>query len=292
MVKSMTGYGRTRQTISGKDILVEIKSVNHRYFDFSCRVPRSLGFLEEKLKSFLSAAISRGKVDVYVTIDFGESDEVTVNANIPLFNSYAAAIDSLAKVSGITDDRSLMRMALLPDVLSVHKQETDAQKLWEEVSGVLSEAVADFENMRITEGQRLYDDMNSRGYEIVRMVKEIERLAPSMEEEYAKRLQSRIEEWVGALEIDKGRILTEIAIFADKVCIAEEIVRLQSHMKQFFSMLQSNEPVGRKLDFLIQEMNREANTIGSKSCSGDITKLVISIKSEIEKIREQAQNIE
>ena len=292
MVRSMTGFGRCEQVTSSHAVIVEIKSVNHRYFEFSSRVPRGYGFLEEKLKSYLQTKISRGKVDVYVSYETLEDGEVQVQVNHDLAAGYVAALHELARRYGVKEDLSATALSRYPDVLTVHRSPEDEEKVWGIVRGVLDEALASFLSMRETEGARLKEDVLRRAETILSIVSKIEERSPQTVEEYRAKLQARLNEMLADVKLDEQRILTEAAIFADKVAVAEETVRLRSHFTQFSNMLESGEAVGRKLDFIVQEMNREANTIGSKASDSAIAYMVVDIKAEIEKIREQIQNIE
>lgn len=291
MIKSMTGYGRGQLIIHDKGIVVEIKSVNHRYFDFSCKVPRMFGFLEEKLKSAVSSLVSRGKIDLFVSIDLTETETLAVKLNTKLLESYLKVFRQLKDDYHIADDVSVLGVCKIPDVCIVEKEEIDEESLWKDVYAALQLAGESFLAMRSVEGKRLYKDLTARGEYILGQVAKIEEASPRIEEEYTKRLTDRIAQMLGSAA-DEGRILTEVAIFCEKASITEEIVRLKSHFSQYFSMLLCDEPIGRKLDFLIQEMNREINTIGSKSGDVEIARIVVDVKSEIEKIREQIQNIE
>ena len=292
MVRSMTGFGRCEQVTSSHAVIVEIKSVNHRYFEFSSRVPRGYGFLEEKLKSYLQTKISRGKVDVYVSYETLEDGEVQVQVNHDLASGYVAALHELARRYGVKEDLSATALSRYPEVLTVHRSPEDEEKVWEIVRGVLDQALASFLSMRETEGARLKEDVLRRAETILSIVSKIEERSPQTVEEYRAKLQARLNEMLADVKLDEQRILTEAAIFADKVAVAEETVRLRSHFTQFSNMLESGEAVGRKLDFIVQEMNREANTIGSKASDSAIAYMVVDIKAEIEKIREQIQNIE
>jgi uncharacterized protein (TIGR00255 family) len=291
MIKSMTGYGRGQVLIHDKGILVEIKSVNHRYFDFSCKVPRMFGFLEEKLKTAVSSFVSRGKIDVFVSIDLTESETLGVKLNTKLLESYRRVFSQLKNDYNIADDVSVLGVCKIPDICIVEKEQIDEESIWKDVYEALQLAGESFLQMRSQEGARLYHDLVARGEYILRQVEKIDLKSPQIEEEYTKRLTDRVTQMLGN-SVDESRILTEVAIFCEKVSITEEIVRLRSHLSQYSSMLLCDEPIGRKLDFLIQEMNREINTIGSKSSDVEITRIVVDIKSEIEKIREQIQNIE
>lgn len=292
MIKSMTGFGRAEQIIGGRDILVEIRSVNHRYYEFSARVPRAYGYLEEKLKSYINGRISRGKVEVSVTIANVEGKDALVEVNKTIAKGYVDALRAANAELGLTDDLTLSQLIRLPDIFTVRKTADDEEVIWNDVKIVAEEAASRFVSMRETEGQKMKEDVLERLDLISRMVSEVERLSPISAENYRSKLYSRLCEVLSDKNIDEQRLVTEAAIFADKTAVAEETVRLKSHIRQLSDMLGSDEPVGRKLDFLIQEFNREANTIGSKAQDIAITKLVVDLKSEIEKIREQIQNIE
>ncbi len=293
MIRSMTGYGRAEATLSGKEITVELKSVNHKYFEFSCRTSRGYAFLEDKLKSYVGSRISRGKVDMYVSVvSTGDTEDATVIVNKNLAQGYLNALTEIKDIFGVQDDITATTVARFPDVLTVHKAPEDEEQIIENVLSVAKEAVDKFIAMREAEGERLYEDVMSRANAILDIVAIVEERSPVIVEEYEKRLQARIEELVGNDTFDRQRVLTEVAIFADKVAVAEETVRLRSHFDQLNSIMTSTGAIGRKLDFLVQEMNREANTIGSKVQDASLAHQVVNIKSEIEKIREQIQNIE
>lgn len=292
MVRSMTGFGRYTAIVDGRNIIVEIKSVNHRYFEFSSRVSRGYGFLDEKLKSYLQTKIARGKVDVYVSVETLDDGEVQVLINHDLADAYVKALKELAARYDIQDDISVSTLSRYSDVFSVHKAPEDEEKVWNAVKVVLDQAYASFMTMRETEGKKLEEDILSRAKSILTIVEKIEERSPQTLKEYRERLLARLQEMLGDVKIDEQRVLTEAAIFADKIAIAEETVRLRSHFDQMKAMVSSGEAVGRKLDFLVQEMNREANTIGSKATDSQIAHMVVDIKAEIEKIREQIQNIE
>lgn len=292
MIRSMTGFGRAQQTIDGRDILVEIKSVNHRFFEFSCRVPRAYGYLEEKLKSYLQTKISRGKVDVGVTVVTLEGATAQVEINHELAKSYTEVLRELGGRLGLQDDLSLSALARFSDIFTVRKGQEDEEVIWNGVKTVLDEAAERFVAMRAAEGDRLKEDCLNRLVSIEQAVGVIESRSPRVVEEYRERLYSRIKDVLSDTNIDEQRILTESAIFADKTAVAEETVRLRSHIAQFRDIMSHKEPVGRKLDFLVQEFNREVNTIGSKAQDIDIARVVVDVKSEVEKIREQIQNIE
>lgn len=292
MVKSMTGYGHAQRNVRGKDITVEIKSVNHKFFDFSVRTSRGYSFIEDKIRSFVKERISRGKVDVYVSIVNVDEAAADVVLNESLAAGYVAALRQLGGKFGLVDDISVSTVARYSDIFTVKKQTEDENEVWVAVSEVLSEAVNGFIAMREAEGVKLYDDVVGRMNSILDTVQKIEERSPQTLEDYSARLRAKIEELKGDTAIDEQRLLTEIAIFADKIAVDEETVRLRSHFAQMLSMLDSGEAVGRKLDFIVQEMNREANTIGSKAQDAEIAHMVVEIKAEIEKIREQIQNIE
>ena len=292
MIRSMTGFGRCEKVTSSHAIIVEIKSVNHRYFEFTSRVPRGYGFLEEKLKSYLQTKVSRGKVDVYVSYETLETGDVQVQVNHDLAAGYAAALHELSRRYGVKEDLSATSLSRYPDVLTVRRSPEDEGRVWEAVRVVLDQALVSFLAMREAEGARLREDVLQRAQTILKLVSNIEERSPQTGEEYRKKLEARLREMLADVKIDEQRILTEAAVFADKVAVAEETVRLRSDFAQLSSMLDSGEAIGRKLDFLVQEMNREANTIGSKASDSAIAYMVVDIKAEIEKIREQIQNIE
>ena len=294
MIRSMTGYGRAQMTIDTMSITVELRSVNHRYFEFNSRVPRNYGFLDEKLKSFIGSLVARGKVECYVSVENLEDGEVEILVNHSLANSYINALNELAERNDLVlrDDLVLSTLARNNDIFAVHKQETDEEKIWNAVKTVTEEAVAKFVSMREAEGEKLKADVLYRADEILKKVAVIEERSPETVKEYNDKLLARINEFLSDVQVDEQRLLTECAIFADKVAVAEETVRLRSHIDQLRLFMDSNEAIGRKIDFLVQEMNREANTIGSKAQDVTIARNVIDIKAEIEKIREQIQNIE
>lgn len=292
MIKSMTGYGRGQQIIDGREITVEIKSVNHRYFEFSARVPRAYGYLEEKLKSFIQNKVSRGKVDVGITIFNIEGKDAQIEVNQSIAIGYVEALRKANVTIGLNDDLSLSQLIRLPDIFNVVKTTEDEEVIWNLVKTVAEEALDNFVSMRETEGRKMKDDINSRLAYISELVGKVEERSPMVTEAYRERLYNKISELLNDKKIDEQRILTEAAIFSEKTAVDEETVRLKSHIQQFTTLLDSTEAVGRKLDFLIQEFNRESNTIGSKAQDVEITRIVVELKSEIEKIREQIQNIE
>ncbi|WP_312641657.1 YicC/YloC family endoribonuclease [Hydrogenoanaerobacterium sp.] len=292
MIRSMTGFGRAQETIDGRDILVEIKSVNHRFFEFSCRVPRAYGYLEEKLKSYLQTKISRGKVDVNVTVVTLEGANAQVEVNYELAKSYTEALRALGDKLGLVDDLSLSAVSRFSDIFTVRKGMEDEEVIWNGVKTVLDEAAERFVAMRAAEGDRLKEDCLNRLVNIENAVGLIENRSPRVVEEYRARLYNKLKDVLENTNIDDQRILTEAAIFSEKTAVDEETVRLRSHIAQFRDILKLKEPVGRKLDFLVQEFNRETNTIGSKAQDIEVARIVVDVKSEIEKIREQIQNIE
>ncbi len=292
MLKSMTGYGRAQKILNGRDILVEIRSVNHRYYEYSSRIPRTYNYIDEKLKALLKNSISRGKVEAAVTINNIEGKDTEIAINKGVAEGYVAALRSVSEELSLTDDLSLSKLIKLPDIFTVQKTPDDEEQVWNDVAEVAQEAVAKFVEMRSTEGERLKKDITEKSDGILRMVMEVERLSPITVENYRNRLYKKLSEVLENKDIDEQRILTEAAIFSEKIAVDEETVRLRSHISQLKNMLNSNEAVGRKLDFIVQEMNREVNTIGSKAQDLNITKIVVDMKAEIEKIREQIQNIE
>lgn len=292
MIKSMTGYGRGQATVDGTDILVEIKSVNNRYYDFSARLPRMYGYLEEKLKTFMNGSISRGKIEVSVSIYNSGSKSEEISINLDVANGYINALREANQSLGLTDDITLSHVSRFPEVFIVKKIIEDEESVWNNIKPVAEEAVAKFVAMREIEGEKMKEDLSSRLDFILSKVEEVEKLSPATTENYRNRLYQKLKDILSDNNIDEQRILTEAAIFSEKVAVDEETVRLRSHISQFRELLETNEPVGRKLDFLVQEMNRESNTIGSKAQDIAITKIVVDVKSEIEKIREQIQNIE
>lgn len=292
MVKSMTGYGRAEDTLNGCTITVELRSVNNRYLDCNVRMPRLYLFAEETIKSRVQNTISRGKVDVFVTLDSTGGEQVQVSVNQPLADGYYAALTQLAERYGLSKDISVSLLSRFPDVLLAEKTEEDVEQRAQDICSVLDRALADFDQMRTREGARLEADVLSRAARIEELVGKVEERSPQTVAEYRAKLEARMNEVLSNTQLDPARILTEAAIFADKVAVDEETVRLRSHIGQLRHMLEQGGATGRKLDFLIQEFNREANTIGSKCSDIDIARHVVDIKAEIEKIREQVQNIE
>lgn len=292
MIKSMTGFGRAQETVDGMTVTVELKSVNHRYFEFTAKVPRTYGFLEEKLKSFLNVRVSRGKMECYVTIENLEESDMEVIVNPSLAKGYVDALRALSETFGLKEDYSAISIAKFPDVLTLRKAPADEEKIWNAVQKVTELAVERFVTMRETEGEKLRADILSKADTILEHVAFVESRSSQTVREYHEKLRQRMEELLENTQVDEQRLLTEAAIFADKVAVDEETVRLRSHISQLREFLDADEPIGRKLDFLVQEMNRESNTIGSKAQDVEIAKRVIAIKAEVEKIREQVQNIE
>lgn len=294
MVKSMTGYGRARETRNGRDITVEVRSVNNRYLDCTVKMPRAYIFAEDAVKTMVQKSASRGKVDVFITVDSLGAEETVVKVNEPLAKSYMSAMRQLFMISdGMVKDRYYVTdLARLPDVLTVTKAEEDLDSLSADICAVLEQALQAHSAMRQTEGQKLAEDILGRLDTIETITGRVEERSPQTVAEYRAKLTARMQEVLQSTTIDEGRILTEAAIFADKVAVDEETVRLRSHLSQLRDMLLSDVPVGRKLDFLIQEVNRESNTIGSKCSDVTIARDVVELKAEVEKIREQVQNIE
>ena len=292
MIKSMTGYGRAQKSFERHSINIELRCVNHRYLDCAVRVPRIYVFLEETVKSVVQSVIARGKADVFVTIEHEQSDNVSISLNRPMLEGYLSAIGELRDGYGLREDVSLMQMARFPEVFSVVKEQEDMDELRRNVTEVLKDALSDFAKMREREGNRLKEDILARTDEIERLVGIVEERSPETVREYREKLFQRMKEVLESTDIEEGRILLEAAVYADKVAVSEETVRLRSHIDQIRSMLSAGGAVGRKLDFLIQELNREANTIGSKAGDIELSRVVVDMKSEIEKMREQVQNIE
>ena len=292
MIRSMTGYGRAQQVLGGRDITVEFRSVNHRYFEFSARVPRAYGYLEEKLKGLAQGSASRGKVEVAVLIQTVDSPDSQVAVNTALAREYVEALRGLGAELGLTDDLSLTAISRFGEIFTLKKSPDDEERIWADVSAVAQAAAARFVEMRQTEGRRLREDILGRLCTIEEKVAVVEERSPQTVAEYRAKLTARMEELLGKSGVEEQRILAEAAIVADRWAVDEETVRLRSHIAQLRTILDTPEAVGRKLDFLVQEMNREANTIGSKAQDVAIAQVVVDIKSEIEKIREQIQNIE
>ncbi len=291
-MKSMTGYGRARETSNEREIVVELRAVNHRYLDVNVKAPRGYGFLEEAIKKLAASKISRGKVDVYISVTDLAAQETTITLNHELAQSYFDALVELRDKLHLHDDITVMSIAKMPDVLVSQRVEVDADALTASVSEVFDEAVKQFDDMRQIEGEKLAQDIRNRMNTIKEIVEQVEIRSPERVTAYREKLEKRMNEILADSTVDEQRILTEAAIFADKTAVDEETVRLRSHLDQLDNMLKDSNPVGRKLDFLVQEMNREANTIGSKANDSILANYVIALKAEIEKIREQIQNIE
>ena len=292
VLKSMTGYGRSQMLLNGREILVEIRSVNHRYFEYSSRIPRAYNYIDEKLKALLKKGISRGKVEVAVTINNIEGKDSVIAINKGAAEGYVTALRSIADELSLEDDLSLSKLIKLPDIFNIQKAPDDEEQIWNDVSLTAQEALERFVSMRSIEGEKLRADIVSKADGIIGMVAKGEELSPKTVENYRAKLTQKLNEILESKDIDQQRIVTEAAVFAEKIAVDEETVRLRSHIAQLKDMADSDEPVGRKLDFIVQEMNREVNTIGSKAQDLDITKIVVDMKAEIEKIREQIQNIE
>ena len=292
MPKSMTGYGRSKMLFGAREITVEIRSVNHKFFEFSSRVPRQYGYIEDKLKALFSASVSRGKVETYVNISTNDGSDVSVSLNTPLAENYISALRKANAELNLTDDITLTRLSGIPDIFTVTKAETDENELWEEVKATATAAIEGFVDMRRREGERLKNDILTKLDYIEETVAKIELRSPEVTCEYRDKLYQKLSDILQDKNIDEARILTEAAIFADKTAVDEETVRLKSHVQSFRELLELDEPIGKKLDFLVQEMNREVNTTGSKSNDAEIAALVVDAKCALEKIREQIQNLE
>lgn len=292
MLRSMTGYGRAQKILNGRDILVEIRSVNHRYYEYTSRIPRAYGYIDEKLKALMKTAVSRGKTEVSVTINNIEGRDTVIAVNKGIAEGYVTALREVGGELGLTDDISLSKLIKLPDIFNIQKAADDEDQIWDDVCQTASEALERFVKMREVEGEKLKADVIEKAGCILADVAKVEELSPKTVESYRNRLSQKLAEVLEGRDIDEQRVLTEAAVFAEKIAVDEETVRLRSHISQLKGMLDADESVGRKLDFIVQEMNREVNTIGSKAQDLDITKLVVDMKAEIEKIREQIQNIE
>lgn len=294
VVRSMTGYGRAKQTRNGRNITVELRSVNNRYLDCTIKLPRAFIFAEDAIRTLIQKGIGRGKVDVFITVESITADETVVTLNESLAKSYVQALGQLQMIIGDRAEAcySVTDLARLPDVLAVTKAEEDLETISADICAVVTEAISAHAAMREKEGNKLVEDISSRADTIAALLSQVEERAPGIAEDYRLRLTAKLQEILGSTQIDESRILTEAAIYADKVAVDEETVRLRSHLSQLHEMLEQGGGIGRKLDFLIQEFNREANTIGSKCSDVETARLVVDIKAEIEKIREQVQNIE
>ena len=292
MVKSMTGYGSAKGQAEGLEISVELKSVNNRFLDTAVRLPRSFLFAEDAVKSAVQSRISRGKVDVFVTVDSASAGNMTVKVNEPLLRGYIDALRHISEEYSLENDLTALSVSRFPDVLSVEKSDMDAEAIAAAIVSVTEQALCDFDAMRLREGEKLRDDVLNRLNTVDTLVSAVEREAPNTVAKYRSRLEQKMTEVLGTAGIDESRILAEAAIFADHIAVDEETVRLRSHMSQLRTMINGSAPTGKRIDFLMQEFNREANTIGSKCQNSDIAHIVVDLKSEIEKIREQIQNIE
>lgn len=292
MVKSMTGYGSAKGQAEGLEISVELKSVNNRFLDTAVRLPRSFLFAEDAVKSAVQSHISRGKVDVFVTVDSASAGNMTVKVNEPLLRGYIDALRHISEEYSLENDLTALSVSRFPDVLSVEKSDMDAEAIAAAIVSVTEQALCDFDAMRLREGEKLRDDVLNRLDTVDTLVSAVEREAPNTVAKYRSRLEQKMTEVLDTAGIDESRILAEAAIFADHIAVDEETVRLRSHMSQLRTMINGSAPTGKRIDFLMQEFNREANTIGSKCQNSDIAHIVVDLKSEIEKIREQIQNIE
>ena len=294
MIKSMTGFGRCRTVLHGREISVEIKSVNHRFFEFSCRTPKGYGFLDDKLKTLVNSRVSRGKIDMFVTVGTAEDTPAEVKINHSLVSGYINAMKEISETYGIENDMTVTAISRFPDVYTVSKAEENEEEITADVLEAANTALDSFIAMREAEGEKMKADISGRAKVILDIVDEIDERSPQTVKEYEERLLDRINRTLldYNINIDEQRVLTEVAVFADKVAVAEETVRLRSHFSQLSKIMESQKPIGREIDFIIQEMNREANTIGSKVQDAEIAHKVVKIKSEIEKMREQIQNIE
>ena len=288
----MTGFGRAQELIHGRDITVEIRSVNHRFFEFSARVPRCYGYLEEKLKTFIQKEITRGKVEASVLINAVDVGNTEVVINVPLAQEYLNALRDMGQQLGVADDITVSRLARFGDIFTVRKTADDEEEIWNDVSAVAKEALERFIAMRAAEGARLREDICGKLDNIITLVEKVEEASPETVKQYRERLTAKITDLLAGAAVDSQRILTEAAIVAERLAVDEETVRLRSHVAQFREILSGENAAGRKLDFLVQEINREANTIGSKCQDARIAQVVVDIKGEIEKIREQIQNLE
>ena len=292
MIKSMTGYGGAKDEVKSILVSAELKSVNNRHLDTSVRLPKSCLFAEESVRNAVKSAISRGKVDVFINVDTSHADEVSIAVNEPLAAAYVRAAHEVFDKFGVADDLTASRLLRMPEVISTERSDTDKDDLLEAIGTVLSAAISQFDEMRSREGDKLCSDIRDKLDNLERMTGLVEARSPETVKEYREKLTARMTEVLGEAGVDEARILQEAAIYADRIAVDEETVRLRSHIAQFRLMLEGGSPVGRKLDFLVQEMNREINTTGSKCSDSEIANTVIAMKAELEKIREQIQNIE
>ena len=292
MIKSMTGYGRAVETVNGREFTVKLRSVNNRYLDCSVRLPRILSFGEEAVKQAVKGAVSRGKVDVFISVRSEAGDEVQVTLNESVLKGYLTAMQKMVEEFGVRDDIQVSTLSRLPEMFQIEKPQVDEEQLLADLMAVVHKALSSYDEMRCTEGRALEQDLRNRGNTILGFVGMVEQGNAQTVIDYRTRLENKLREVLENTAIDESRILTEAAIFADKVAVDEETVRLRSHIDQMNNMLTTGGAIGRKLDFLLQEMNREANTIGSKCTDVNLARIVVDIKAELEKIREQTQNIE
>ena len=292
MIKSMTGYGRAVETVNGREFTIEVRSVNNRYLDCSVRLPRMLSFAEDGVKQRIKNAVSRGKVEMFVSLHAEAGEEVTVTLNKTVVEGYLAAMRQMVEQYGVRDEITTASLSRMPDVFTVDKPQVDEEQLMQDLLSVVDKALENYNTMRTVEGAALAADLRSRGETILGLVAQVEEGNGQTVIDYRARLEAKLREVLANTAIDESRILTEAAIFADKVAVDEETVRLRSHLQQMNEMLTAGGAIGRKLDFLLQEMNREANTIGSKCTDVKLARIVVDIKAELEKIREQTQNIE
>lgn len=292
MAKSMTGYGRHQAIVGMREIVVEVRSVNHRYFDFNCRVPRAYGFLEERLKSLTQNYVTRGKVDLFVSVAGLDGQPTEVHLNRQLLEGYLLALRQIIEEYGVKDDLSVSTLARNPDIFNVMRQDEDADEVWRDVEGVAVMALTAYRDMRAAEGERLSNDLLERLSAIESTLPEIDAASARSVADQRERITALLTELLGAAEVDSGRVATEVALYADRISVTEEVVRLKSHIGEMRKLLSGDMVSGRKMDFLLQEMNREINTIGSKCQRSEIAMLVVDNKAELEKIREQVQNLE
>ena len=292
MVKSMTGYGRAVETVNGREFTVELRSVNNRYLDCTVKLPRTLSFAEDAVKQAVKGAISRGKVDVFISMRSEGTQDVKITLITAMVEGYLGAMRQMSADYGVRDDISVSLLSRTPDVFTVEKPDVDEEQLLSDLMSVVNKALASYDAMRTTEGKALENDLRSRGQTILELVAKVEAGSGQTVIDYRTRLENKLKEVLANTAIDESRILTEAAIFADKIAVDEETVRLRSHLDQMNNMLTTGGAIGRKLDFLLQEMNRESNTIGSKCSDVNLARIVVEIKAELEKIREQTQNIE
>ena len=292
MIRSMTGYGSAKGTVAGFAITIELRSVNNRYLDLGIKLPRGFLFAESEIKNYIQKKVSRGKLDFFLTLDSADSDQTRIRVNTRLAEAYRNAITEIGQDLGLPASVSALDIARFSDVLSLEKEELDQDAFLEQLFPLLDTALSDFNAMRAREGEKLAEDLLQKADRIEEMVQAVERQAPSTVSAYRERLEAKLQEVLADTSAAEERVIAEAAIFADRVATDEETVRLHSHLSQFRKLMAEGSPIGRKLDFLIQEFNREANTIGSKCQDSEIAYLVVELKSEIEKIREQVQNIE